>query len=331
MHALGAAAPPDERLAALSDWLTDVLGARPRLAPASADASFRRYFRVLHGEARYIAMDAPPPREDVRPYLDVAARLRAAGLNAPRVHAADVARGFVLLDDFGDLTYQAALGPATAEALYADALEALLRMQTAVDADGLPPYDEALLRAEMGLFDEWYLGRHLGRRDLDGLRARLAPVHDRLVAAAFEQPRVFVHRDYHARNLMVRPAPGNPGLLDFQDAVRGPVTYDLVSLLEDCYVRWPPERVRRWALTHHRRLCAAGVLAVDAATFLRWFDWMGVQRHLKAAGIFARLYHRDGKPGYLADLGRTLAYLYETAAAYPELAPLAVLLARITG
>ncbi len=318
----------DPRHAALRRWLRGLPGlAEAEPQPASADASFRRYFRVRDAAGRsWIAMDAPPGREDLRPFLDVTERLLAAGLHVPRVHARDRAQGFLLLDDLGQRHYLAALDGRSAGRLYGDALAALLRLQGA-DARGLPPYDEALLRAEMDLFRDWFLGEHLGLALTPAQRAALAGVWQALVDNALAQPRVFVHRDYHSRNLMVT-ARDNPGIIDHQDAVAGPLTYDLVSLLRDCYVAWPAARVRGWALDFRDRLRAAGRLdpALDAATFLRWFDLMGVQRHLKAIGIFARLCHRDGKPGYLGDIPRTLGYLRQVTPRYAETRPLAALI-----
>jgi aminoglycoside/choline kinase family phosphotransferase len=318
--------PDDPRLELLRHWLEHGLGwPDPGLAPASADASFRRYFRVTRPEGTYVAMDAPPEKEDVEPYLKVAAMLADVGVNAPRVLARNATDGFLLLTDLGSTTYLAELAdPTRAAGLYRDAIDALIRIQSGGvrHADELPPYDEKLLRFEMSLFPDWLLGRHLALQLDDSERGLLCGAFDRLVAAALEQPRVFVHRDYHSRNLMVC-AGSNPGVLDFQDAVHGPLTYDLVSLLRDCYVAWPQEQVVAWALEFRRGAAAAG-LAVgnDEAQFLRWFDLMGVQRHLKASGIFARLWHRDGKAGYLPDVPRTLTYIEQACARHADLAAL---------
>ncbi len=314
------------RTRALEHWCATALGAQPEtFAPASSDASFRRYFRLTRGRRSWIAMDAPPPREDVGPFLEVLGRLRAAGVHAPAVHAEDRDRGFLLLEDLGSRAFLDALDADSADALYADALDALLTLQRDVPTTGLPVYDRAKLVAEMQLFPEWYLGRHRGLVPTPAQRAALAAVFDRLAERALEQERAFVHRDYHSRNLMVCEAE-NPGVIDFQDAVHGPLTYDLVSLLRDCYVAWPGERVDAWALSHHARLVDAGLTRVDGERFLEDFDLMGVQRHLKAIGIFARLAHRDGKPGYLADIPRTLGHLYTAIARRPALAPLGELL-----
>jgi aminoglycoside/choline kinase family phosphotransferase len=251
--------------------------------------------------------------------------LEAVGVNAPRPVARNVEDGFLLLTDLGSTTYLEALGePARAKALYRDAIAALVRIQAGGGdhVAALPPYDERLLRTEMRLFPDWLLARHLGI-ELDAkVSATLDSAADLLVANALEQPQVFVHRDYHSRNLMVVEG-ANPGILDFQDAVHGPLTYDLVSLLRDCYVAWPQERVLGWARDFRRLAASAGVAAgADEAQFLRWFDLMGVQRHLKAAGIFARLWHRDGKPGYLPDVPRTLGYIVEACGRHDDLAAL---------
>jgi aminoglycoside/choline kinase family phosphotransferase len=316
----------DPRLVMLRQWLADSLGWHDAtLEPASADASFRRYFRVTRPTGTYVVMDAPPEREDVAPYLEVARMLGEIGVHGPHVLERDAEQGFLLLTDLGTQTYRMELDdPARADPLYLDAIDALVRIQArgTEQAGRLPPYDERLLRFEVSLYTDWLLGRHLGL-EMAGDEARAVDaVFDRLVENALGQPQVFVHRDYHSRNLMVCPV-DNPGILDFQDAVRGPLTYDLVSLLRDCYVAWPGERVRGWAREYRRRAAAAGVATgTDEATFLRWFDLMGVQRHLKASGIFARLWHRDGKPGYLPDVPRTLGYVVEACSRHPDLAPL---------
>ena len=330
------AATSDVRVARLLDWLRDVLGAREiAIAPASEDASFRRYFRVQRESADLIVMDAPPDKEDVRPWLEVAAMLERIGVNAPRVLERNLDEGYLLISDLGSRTYLAEFeAGGAANVLYDAAIAALVAIQSrgAADASRLPPYDEALLRREMGLFPEWFLGRHL-EVALDASEVRtLANVFEALVTSALAQPRVFVHRDYHSRNLMVcgNDALGpSPGILDFQDAVYGPVTYDLASLLRDCYVAWPGEWVAGWVDEFRRRAASAGVdTGPNEATFLEWFDLMGVQRHVKAIGIFARLWHRDGKRGYLKDIPRTLNYVYEVSRARPELHGLAELIDR---
>jgi aminoglycoside/choline kinase family phosphotransferase len=317
----------DPRLAQLCHWLEHALGCTAfDIAPASADASFRRYFRVTRsGHDPLIVMDAPPAREDVGPFLRVAAMLEQMGVNAPRVLERSLAEGFLLLTDLGTRMYLPELAAAgRADALYGDAFDALVRIQARgrEAATQLPPYSEKLLRFEMSLFPDWLLQRHLALEVRSAETAMLQAAMDALVGNALEQPQVFVHRDYHSRNLMVCPG-ANPGILDFQDAVCGGLTYDLVSLLRDSYIAWPQERVAQWACDFRRKLLEAGLDAGrDDAQFLRWFDLMGVQRHLKVAGIFARLWHRDGKPGYLADIPRTLQYAIGSCGRHADLVPL---------
>ena len=321
---------PDPRLAALARWLADAAGlAVDRIEPASVDASFRRYFRVYTGGRQYIAMDAPPDKEDSEPFLRVAGWLREMGLNAPAVHAHDLSVGYLLLDDLGERQYLDELleRPGRADALYHDALVALDRMQSA-GADyraGLPPYDVRLLERELALFRDWLCGTHLGLEFSAADEADWRLTRELLIEASLAQPRVFVHRDYHSRNLMVLEH-DNPGILDFQDAVDGPLTYDLVSLLKDCYVSWPEHRVRGYAFDFYRRAEPRLPRAFDRDAFLRAFELTGVQRHLKAAGIFARLNHRDGKARYLADVPRTLRYVLEVVPRHAELAFLGRLL-----
>ena len=311
-----------ERLQQLERWLRGRVGADFDIEPASSDASFRRYFRVRYGGESRIVMDAPPEREDVRPYIDVARRFRALGLNVPEVLDHDPEQGFVLLGDLGSTLYLDALDEASVERLYGDALGALAALQATGPREGeLPAYDRALLMREMALFRDWYLERHRGLELSEAERRMLEQLFDVLAQSALEQPRVAVHRDYHSRNLLV--AEHNPGIVDFQDAVIGPVTYDPVSLLRDCYIAWPRERVEEWALGYHDLALHSGILReANERGFLRWFDLMGVQRHLKAVGIFARLNHRDGKPGYLADIPRVLGYLEDVSGRHPELAGL---------
>jgi hypothetical protein len=330
-------AADDRRLQALQRWLTDLpddLAVQAdSLRPASADASFRRYFRldargVDGGTA--IAMDAPPPQEDTRPFLHVAALLHEAGLHAPRVLAQDTAQGFLLLSDLGSTTYLAALSENNADDLFAAATDALLRWQQASRADALPPYDEALLRRELDLFPDWYLGRHLNFDLTPARRQTLQSLWRLILDACLAQPRVFVHRDYMPRNLMV--AAPNPGILDFQDAVFGPITYDVVSLFRDAFVSWPEERVLDWTIRYWERARRAGLpVAEDFGEFYRDFEWMGLQRHLKVLGIFARINYRDGKPQYLSDTPRFIAYARAVARRYRPLAPLARLLDEIEG
>lgn len=322
----------DHRLEALRNWVGTVLDRTiTDIRPASADASFRRYFRVTGADGSFVVMDAPPEREDPRRFIAIAARFHALGLHVPEVIEQDLKQGFLLLTDLGERMYLPALNPETVERLYGDALGALVTLQAGgfTDPEFLPPYDEALLRRELAIFDEWFLGAHLGHRLEAGEQAALDAARAALVRAALGQARVWVHRDYHSRNLMVT-AVNNPGILDFQDAVTGPISYDLVSLLRDCYIAWPRARVEEWVLGYHDLAGQSGLpVPDDEAQFLRDFDFMGVQRHLKAAGIFARLHHRDGKPGYLADIPRTLGYVLEVSGRYPELQGLHGLLERL--
>ena len=319
----------DSRQTQLLHWV-HALSDEPetRLSLLAGDASFRRYFRVhLKGHTQ-VAMDAPPDRESLTPYLDITARLQQAGLHVPAVLAQDETAGFLLQEDLGDQQYLMALNEDPADALYHDAFEALLRIQQQ-PREGLPPYDEALLQSELDLFVDWYLARHLNLSPDPQTRDLLSHTWQTLIDRALEQPRVMVHRDYHSRNLMV--ADPNPGILDYQDAVWGPMTYDLVSLLRDCYIAWPDARVRQWRTEYLTRAREAkiGAPLVDDRTFEQWFDLMGVQRHLKALGIFARLCYRDHKPGYLKDLPRTLNYVREVCARYPELADFNAFLAQL--
>ena len=316
----------DPRLDLLRDWLSRGLGWRDAaVAPASADASFRRYFRVWNGERSLIVMDAPPEREDIEPFVRVAAALAGLGVTVPQVLEEDRAAGFLLLTDLGSTPYLSALGnPARVDALYRDATEALIRIQArgGQAAEALPPYDAALLDREIQLLPDWFLTRHLESPPSPADCDLLGRAAAQLVTAALEQPQVFVHRDFHSRNLMA-VHPGNPGIIDFQDAVRGALTYDLVSLFKDCYIGWPRARVLAWVCDYRRRALAGGVpVAQDDVEFIRWFDLMGLQRHLKVLGIFARLWYRDAKAAYLRDLPMVLAYVLETTGSYGELAEL---------
>ncbi len=321
--AIGLQASPDIRLEQLQEWLATHLAAGAfTMKPASADASFRRYFRVAADGRSWIAMDAPPAREDCRPFVRVAGLLRAAGVNAPRVEAQDLDRGFLLLTDFGDTTYLAALDEANADRLFGDAVEALLKWQLASRAGELPPYDEALLRRECNLFPEWYVARHLGVTLSPDQQRTLAEMIALIIARALAQPAVYVHRDYMPRNLMVTNP--NPGVIDFQDAVYGPISYDVVSLTRDAFVSWEEARVIDWAVRYWEKARRAGLpVDPDFSGFYRDFEWMGLQRHLKVLGIFARIHYRDGKHGYLEDTPRFVRYARAVAERYRELAPLA--------
>jgi hypothetical protein len=326
----------DSRLLALERWLTAQLqGAGFTLAPASADASFRRYFRAQLADGRsFIAMDAPPEKEDCAPFVRVAALLRAADVNAPQVLAQDLAQGFLLLTDLGRTTYLDALvdgrTAGNAAGLFADATDALIRWQLATRPGELPPYDEVLLRREMGLFPEWYARRHLGATLSAAQDAALEDVATLLARSALAQPRVYVHRDYMPRNLML--CEPNPGVLDFQDAVEGPISYDIVSLLRDAYISWDEEQVLDWTVRYWEKARRARLpVAPDFADFWRDFEWMGLQRHLKVLGIFARLTYRDGKAKYLEDTPRFIGYARTVAGRYAALKPLARLLDELEG
>ncbi len=316
-----------QRLELVHDWLAGLFPGQPHeVAPASADASFRRYFRVTFGDGTSrIVMDAPPEHEDCRPFVYVAGLLREAGVHAPRVLAQDLARGLLLLDDLGRTAYIDALDERNADTLFRDALDALVKWQLASRPDALPPYDEALLRRELALFPDWYVARHHGTPLDARQRETLERIEALLLRNILAQPCVYVHRDYMPRNLMV--CDDNPGVLDFQDAVCGPITYDVISLFRDAFISWEEERILDWSVRYWEKARRAG-LPVDAdfGDFYRNLEWMGLQRHLKVLGIFARLNYRDGKPKYLADTPRFLGYVRHVATRYAQLAPLARLL-----
>jgi len=350
-----------QRQQQLTVWLHSQLpGETFTLAPASADASFRRYFRAMFADGRtLIVMDAPPQHEDCRPFLHVAKLFEEAGTHVPHVYAQDLQQGFLLLSDLGNTTYlQALCGGGAAHELYGAATDALIKIQLASRSNELPPYDEALLLREMRLFPEWYIARHLNITLTDKQHGKLEEIFARIIANNLVQPRVYVHRDYHSRNLMVVaptrcgetigrgrsdqatiPAIGslreervmvaepNPGILDFQDAVYGPITYDLASLFKDAYIHWEEKETLDWLIRYWEKARKAGLpVANDFSGFYRDYEWMGVQRHLKVLGIFARLYHRDGKDGYLKDLPLVMAYLRAACARYIDLKPLLNLL-----
>ena len=318
--------PLDPRALAARRWALSCLHLDPDqagFAPASADASFRRYFRVTRNDSAqsWVLMDAPPEREDCAPFIRIAELFGAAGLHVPRVLHRDLAQGFLLLDDLGRQTYLDVIDEHNADPLFEDAIAALVRLQAASRGELLPDYDEALLRRELDLFPDWYVQRHLGRSLDPAQRAAWETSCALLVESALAQPRVFVHRDYMPRNLM-RSQP-NPGVLDFQDAVYGPVTYDLVCLFKDAFLSWPEPRIAQW--TARYRVLAAQAGIGQPADFRRAFDLMGVQRHLKVLGIFARIRHRDGKPQYLEDAPRFIRYVREVAGRYAELGALLAL------
>ncbi len=320
----------DPRLAQLADWLSGLqtpATVATSLRPASADASFRRYFRVDTPDGQtLIVMDAPPPQEDVRPFVKVAELFSATGVSVPAILAQDTECGFLLLSDLGSTTYLQQLSPDTAHKLYIDAIDALILLQVQSRAGVLPVYDRELLHRELMLFPDWYITRHLKATLTDAQTADLNRVFDVLLANNLAQAPVYVHRDYHSRNLMVM-SKGNPGILDFQDAVYGPITYDLVSLLRDAYIQWDEELVLDWVIRYWERARRAGLpVSHDVDAFYRDFEFMGLQRHLKVLGIFARLYHRDGKDGYLNDMPMVMDYTRKTAYRYKEFSPLIRLL-----
>lgn len=316
-----------QRLQQLTAWLRGQFpGETFTLAPASADASFRRYFRAAFADGRtLVAMDAPPHHEDCCPFLHVAHLFEVAGTHVPHVYAQDLQQGFLLLSDLGDTTYLQALNADNAPQLYGAATDALINIQLASRENELPPYDAALLRREMDLFPEWYVARHLGVTLTEKQQAVLEECFRRILANNLAQPRVYVHRDYHSRNLMLSEP--NPGILDFQDAVYGPITYDLVSLFKDAYIRWEEAEVMDWLIRYWEKARKAGLpVHADFGEFYRDYEWMGVQRHIKILGIFARLSHRDGKDGYLKDLPLVMDYLRAACARYAGLKPLLKLL-----
>jgi aminoglycoside/choline kinase family phosphotransferase len=318
----------DPRLQLIEAWLRDELHwPLARLASASADASFRRYFRAFRPDgSSLVVMDAPPGKEDIGPYLKVTRLLTACGVHVPEIEAVDEERGLILLEDLGSTQLLAQLNAGDdADALYGPVLSTLADIQQhgLHGARELAPYDRAVLEREMALMPEWFNVRHLQLPRSAATDNLLACTFDFLVHEALAQPQVLVHRDYHSRNLMLTTT-RNPGIIDFQDALNGPIAYDLVSLLKDCYISWPRARVERWVALHRSELQRRGVAAGSSdAQFLRWFDMIGLQRHIKVLGIFARLWYRDGKRGYLADLPRTLEYVRDASARYSELAPFA--------
>jgi len=330
-----------QRLSQINNWLQKDLGLKEYdIQPASSDASFRRYFRLTSKSGKFnsytsgnslIVMDAPPPQENVKPFIYVSSLLADMGLNVPVVLEKNIENGFLLLSDLGSTQYLSVLSEDNADKLYGDALNALLRLQKngPRKSDFFPLYDSAFFQRELNIFTEWYLEKHLQIRLTQAQLAVIEDAHHILIASALEQPVVLVHRDYHSRNLMLTDS-NNPGILDFQDAVIGPVTYDLVSLLKDCYIEWPVDKVQSWCFQHKDQIEKAGIVEpVSEKQFLRWFDLMGAQRHLKAAGIFARLNHRDGKADYLNDIPRTLSYVCDVASRYTELNPFNELLSSI--
>ncbi|MFS1289845.1 aminoglycoside phosphotransferase family protein [Pseudomonas piscis] len=326
----------DVRLQHLKVWLDEQLaivyaaqgwGEVPpaTLVAASSDASFRRYFRWQGAGRSFVVMDAPPPLENCRPFVEIAGLLATSGINVPKIFAQDLERGFLLLNDLGSQTYLDVINEDNADGLFEDALQALLAFQQLPMDAPLPSYDVPLLLRELELFPEWYVGRELGITLTAEQRQQWQRVSDLLIDSALAQPKVLVHRDYMPRNLMLGTP--NPGVLDFQDAVYGPVTYDITCLFKDAFLSWPEPRVRLWQENYWTRARALGIpVQEDFQEFLRASDLMGVQRHLKVIGIFSRICHRDGKPRYLADVPRFLAYIEAVLARRPELSELAQLL-----
>ncbi len=316
-------------------WLSSLQGydlLPDTLQSASSDASFRRFYRVQTSTGgSLIAVDAPPATENSAGYIKVAALLKSMNLTVPDVLASDLEQGFLLVTDLGQHTYAQILNPDTAHKLYLDALSTLVLMQTQSQPDVLPEYDRAFLSRELGIFTEWYIGRHLGKTLDEKQQATLNKVFDQILASALAQPQVFVHRDYHSRNLMWMDK-GNPGIVDFQDAVYGPITYDAVSLLRDAYIQWDEELVLDWAIRYWEMARKAGLpLSNDVDAFYRDFEWMGLQRHLKILGIFTRLAHRDGKTQYLDDIPTVMDYIRRTTNRYKELVPLWRLIEELEG
>ena len=326
-----------ERRQQLQSWLAAEFPGRAfEIAPASADASFRRYFRVTFADdpTPLIVMDAPPSHEDCRPYIQVAGLFGAAGAHEPQIIKQNLDDGFLLLSDLGSTTYLQALTPDNAHNLYADALGALICIQNASRPGVLPEYDRALLMRELELFPVWYVARHKGVTLTDKESATLDAAFDKILAVNLAEPQVFVHRDYHSRNLMrLEPSEGrgaNPGIIDFQDAVYGPISYDLVSLFKDAYIRWDEEFILDLLIRYWETAKKLGLpVRAEFADFHRDFEWMGVQRHIKVLGIFARLYHRDGKDGYLADMPLVMDYLRRACKRWRDLGPLLKLLDRL--
>lgn len=310
----------NHRLEQLAAWINQDYP-NATIEVASADASFRRYFRISHDGKTTIAMDAPPEQEDCKPFIDVTQRLRNVDVHAPQIIRQDLEHGFLLLEDFGNTPYLDKLNDQTANPLYADALKSLINIQTA-DTHGLPEYDESLLLTEMQFMPEWFLQTHLNITPSIEQQKVIERIFAVITTTVVQQPQVFVHRDYHSRNLMITPH-HNPGVIDYQDAVLGPITYDLVSLLRDCYIQWPNEKIAEWVFQYKSMAETEGLMTkVLNSTFIQWFDYMGLQRHIKVLGIFARLNHRDGKTNYLDDLPLTLHYVMEVANKYPLTRPL---------
>jgi len=309
----------DIRIKSIHHWLKQSLNLDViEFKPASSDASFRRYFRVIHHDGQQIVMDAPPEKEDTKPFIKIAALFKKTGINVPEIYHHDQKQGFLLLEDFGSICYLDQLTDDNAIDLYQSAFNSLFQLQikSSLTRNHLPHYDETLLNRELSIFYDWFLGQHLGLTLTENIKSNLNSL---LIQSALDQPQVCVHRDFHSRNLMVT-AKNSPGIIDFQDAVIGPITYDLVSLLRDCYITWPEQKVEQWMTLYFQKITDAGLIDVNLDMFTRWFDLMGLQRHLKAIGIFSRLHLRDQKPDYLTDIPRTITYVQQVCNKYPELA-----------
>jgi len=313
----------DHRLVEIKQWVESELKfSNYRIEVASADASFRRYFRLITNDdnaSSFIIMDAPPEKEDCQPFIKIARLIESAGVQAPHIYEFNQAQGFMRLSDLGSTAYLDELNETTDDALYSDAIDAIVKMQS-IKAE-VPAYDKALLNAEMSLFKDWYLHKHLSV-DLDEAQSEvLSDVFSILITNALQQPTTFVHRDYHSRNLMIT-GENNPGVIDFQDAVNGPCSYDLVSLIKDCYISWPRNKQLEWIELY----ISKSPLKIDKNSFIKQVDLMGMQRHIKAIGIFSRLNYRDAKPNYMHDIPRTMAYVFDVCGRYAEFAKFAELL-----
>ena len=316
-----------DRHSLLQHWLTDVLGTSVfNLRPASEDASFRTYHRLFLKNKTFILMDAPPEHEDSKLFIKITKKLHACNVNVPVIHNVNIEQGFLLISDLGNKLYLDELNDRTIYDLYSDAISSLVVMQSLANVGGLDNYSGNLLRNEMNLFTEWLVERHLQIQLNESQKKDLEKLFDLLVVSAEEQPKVFVHRDFHSRNLMVTKE-NNPGIIDYQDAVYGPISYDLVSILKDCYIKWQKEDIAKWVDFYLNKLHEEkSEHKINHDEFVKWFDLMGVQRHLKASGIFARLSHRDGKHNFLEDIPRTLSYILDLKDTYKELERICIML-----
>ncbi len=316
-----------DRYNALQNWLTDTLSTSTfNLRPASEDASFRTYHRLFLKNKTFIVMDAPPEHEDCKSFIKITKKLHACNVNAPAIHNVNIEQGFLLLSDLGDNLYLDALSDSSIYDLYSDAISSLVDIQNLANVGGLNDYDAILFRDETNLFTVWLVEKHLQIELNENQKKDLDKLFSLLISNAEQQPKVFVHRDFHSRNLMATKE-NNPGIIDYQDAVYGPISYDLVSLLKDCYIKWPQEEINKWIDFYiNKRNEEKSKLKINRDEFLKWFDLMGVQRHLKASGIFARLSHRDGKHNFLKDIPRTLSYILDLKETYKELLPICIMI-----